>query len=229
MQLPCRRVRRPRRVFRQWPAASCSAAMASRLAVSLNRPRLGMPPRPPRPPRSPRQRRPRSRTCPVPSCPASPRMVSRSRRAAAFGMLVYAANRSGGPSRDPPPLPRRAPWRIRARMPVHLPGELRNALAFRKRHPDAGGLLGRRALHAGFPPAVRSPGLSALPPTMPRKGGLKVALPYHVAPRWHYRRVFSIPRRRCAPAPFRALSLPTSPPRRLHCRRRERRCAPSRR
>ena len=30
MQLPCRRLRRPRRVFRQWPAASCSAPSASR-------------------------------------------------------------------------------------------------------------------------------------------------------------------------------------------------------
>ena len=73
MQLPCRRLRRPRRVLRQWPAASCSAAMASRLAVSLDRPRLGMPPRPPRPPRSPRQRRPRSRTA---TCPVVPRELS---------------------------------------------------------------------------------------------------------------------------------------------------------
>ena len=30
MQLPCRRLRRPRRVFRQWPVASCSAPSASR-------------------------------------------------------------------------------------------------------------------------------------------------------------------------------------------------------
>ena len=34
MQLPCRRLRRPRRVFRHGPAASCSAAMASRVSVS---------------------------------------------------------------------------------------------------------------------------------------------------------------------------------------------------
>ena len=34
MQLPCRRLRRPRRVLRQGPAASCSAAMASRVSVS---------------------------------------------------------------------------------------------------------------------------------------------------------------------------------------------------
>ena len=64
-----------------------------------------MPPRLPRPPRSPRQRRPRSRTCSVPSCPASPRMVSRSRRAAAFGMLVYAARQSSGASRSAPAAP----------------------------------------------------------------------------------------------------------------------------
>ena len=34
MQLPCRRLRRPRRVLRHGPAASCSAAMASRVSVS---------------------------------------------------------------------------------------------------------------------------------------------------------------------------------------------------
>ena len=34
MQLPCRRLRRPRRVLRHGPAAFCSAAMASRVSVS---------------------------------------------------------------------------------------------------------------------------------------------------------------------------------------------------
>ena len=41
MQLPCRRMRRPRRVLRHGRAASCLAAMASRPAVSFNRPRQG--------------------------------------------------------------------------------------------------------------------------------------------------------------------------------------------
>ena len=34
MQLPCRRLRRPRRVLRHGPVASCSASMASRVSVS---------------------------------------------------------------------------------------------------------------------------------------------------------------------------------------------------
>ena len=173
MQLPCRRLRRPRRVLRQWPAASCSAAMASRLAVSFDRPRLGMPPRPPRPPRSPRQRRPRSRTA---TCPVVPRELSEG-----LAKPPRCRVRDAGlcrPSKQRR-IPRSAPAAPQSGManpcpmPVHLPGELRNALASRKRHPDAGGLPGRRALHAGFPPAVRFPGLSALPPTMPRKAARK--------------------------------------------------------
>ena len=59
MQLPCRRLRRPRRVLRHGPAASCSAAMASRVSVSGA---LGNASPASRPPRSPRQSRLRSRT-----------------------------------------------------------------------------------------------------------------------------------------------------------------------
>ena len=68
MQLPCRRLRRPRRVLRHGPAASCSAAMASRQR-GLKPVGRGMPPLPPRPPRSPRQRRLRSGTQPRPVVP----------------------------------------------------------------------------------------------------------------------------------------------------------------
>ena len=97
---------------RRWPQASCSAPMASWLRCSLHR-TTGMPPWPPRPPRSPRQFRLRSRTCLVPSCPASRQKVSRSRPPAVSGCPCgpACANR-----RIPSIRPRRlsAAWRIRA-------------------------------------------------------------------------------------------------------------------
>ena len=52
------------------------------------------------------------------------------------------------------------------------PRPLQDALASRKRYLSVVNLQGCRA-YAGFPPAVRSPGLSALPPTTAAQGGYK--------------------------------------------------------
>ena len=131
-------------------------------------PAPGTPPRPPRPPRSPRQRRLRSRTLLVPSCRASRQKVSRGCRAAASGCSMPTS----GASRSAP-----AAWSMGdmahpCQMPVHLPGDSADALASRKRHLDVGGMPAA-APNAGFPPAVRFPGLPESPPAMPHKGGFK--------------------------------------------------------
>ena len=51
----------------------------------------------------------------VPSCPASRQMVSRSRRAAAFGMLPRRPSGRHAPRRSAPVRSHRAAWRIRAK------------------------------------------------------------------------------------------------------------------
>ena len=94
----------------------------------------------------------------VPSCPASRQMVSRSRRAAVFGMLPRYPSGQHAPLRSAPaaPIERHGESVPNAGA---SPRPLRNALASRKRHPDAGGHAWPPRPHAGFPPAVRSPGL----------------------------------------------------------------------
>ena len=124
-------------------AAACLATWAGGLlfgadgvaAAAVNPQMRGMPPPPPRSSRSPRQRRLRSRT-PKPSRRAR-RVPRRSREAAALPRWDAECRPAAHP--DPPP----PPWSASGMahpcpMPVHLPGELRNALAFRKRHPDVG-------------------------------------------------------------------------------------------
>ena len=89
------------------------------------------------------------------------------------------------------------------------PRPLRNAPASRKRHPDIGGHAWPPRPHAGFPPAVRSPGLPESPPANAAIGRLQGWLYNSTrAPKRHQRRVFSIPRRCCAPGRFSAPSLP---------------------
>ena len=139
MQLPCRRLRRPRRVSRHGPAASYSAPMASRrwrLSVCPTTD-AGMPP-------GSRDRLGRRDSSGfdqglrmVPSRSASLPEVSRSRRTAAFGCKHGRPSGKQHPG-DPPLPPERSVMANPCPMPVHLPGELRNALAFRKRHPGVG-------------------------------------------------------------------------------------------
>ena len=174
MQLPCRRLRRPRRVLRHGPAASCSAPMASRLRRSTRKCGGCLPRRRDRLDRLDSVGFDQGRRNRVPSRPASPQKVSRGRRAAALGcrMPTSGASRSapaalvckrhGASVPDAGASPRRTPEC--ASIPETAPG---------RRHPamDA-------PPNAGFPPAVRSPGLPELPPTTPRKGGFKVPAEY---------------------------------------------------
>ena len=210
MQLPCRRLRRPRRVLRHWPAASCSAPMASR--------RLWLSVSPTTQCQDASRRRDRlvrhdssgfdqglllSRR--------APRGVSRSREAAALPRLdaQYAARQSSGASRRSAPA---APIeRHGASVPNAgaSPRPLRNALASRKRHPGVGAIPAT-APHAGFPPAVRFPGLPESPPATPHKGGFKDGCRIAPAPKRHQKRTLSSPRRRWPQGRFSAPSLPKS-------------------
>ena len=133
MQLPCRRLRRPRRVLRHRPAASCSAPMASRLRWST---------------RNAGDASPAAAIVSIASTASASikdaetsrrarRVPRRSREAAALPRWDAECRPAAHP--DPPP----PPWSTSGMahpcpMPVHLPGELRNALASRKRHPDVG-------------------------------------------------------------------------------------------
>ena len=134
MQLPCRRLRRPRRVLRHGPAASCSAAMASRVSVS------GMPgdasPDP-------------ATTSVATTVPASikdcylsrraPRAFRRSREAAALPCsMPMPPVLTGRPMAHPSIRPRRLKCGdvTNPCLPVHHPGPVQNALPFRKRHLD---------------------------------------------------------------------------------------------
>ena len=167
----------------------------------------------PRPPRSPRQRRPRSRTA---TCPVVPRKSSDGLpkpprcRVRDVGLCRPSKQR---------PIPRSAPAAPQSAVANPCP----NAGASPRRTPEYASIPeaapGRR--WPAWPPrpsrripACRPVSRSAgAPADHAAQGGSKVAPPYHAAPRRHHRCVFSIPHRCCAPAPFRALSLPTSPPR----------------
>ena len=176
MQLPCRRLRRPRHVLRHGPAASCSAPMASRLRWSTLDAGDASPAAAIVSIASTASASIKDAET-VLSRPASPQKVSRGRRAAALGcrMPTSGASRSapaalvyerhGASVPDAGASPRRTPEC--ASIPETAPG---------RRHPamDA-------PPNAGFPPAVRSPGLPELPPTTPRKGGFKVPAEYT----WH--------------------------------------------
>ena len=169
-----------------------------------------MPPRPPRPPRSPRPRRPRSRTatCPVVPRKSSDRLARPPRcRVRDAGLCRPSKQRR---------IPRPAPDAPQSGMADPCP----NAGASPRRTPECASIPeaapGRRwPCLAAAPsrrisacrPVSRSVGA---PTDYAAQGGSKVAPPYHAAPSRHHRRVFSIPHRRCAPAPSRALSLPTT-------------------
>ena len=186
MQLPCRRLRRPRRVLRQWPAASCSATIGF-AAAGVSQPA------------TPGNASPAAATASVAATASAsikdsnlsrraPRVLGWSREAAALPrsgcwsmppVLTVAAH--PGASAPRPPRQFKRHGGSVPLMPVHLPGELQECASIAEDGTsDAGGLPGRRALHAGFPPAVRSPGLSALPPTIAAQGGYESGSgPYH--------------------------------------------------
>jgi len=167
--------------------------------------------RQPRPPRSPRQFQLRSRTVP---CPVAPREPS-DRLARPPRCRVWMLPRRPSGQRASR---QSAPVRSAERRGESVPDCrcISPATPEWASIPDAA--LGRRhpALNApptaGFPPAVRSPGLPESPPDTPHKGGVKDGATIPSAPKRHQRRVLSTLRRHCALAPFRALSLPTSPP-----------------
>ncbi len=214
MQLPCRRLRRPRRVLRHRPAASCSAPMASRLRLSVkpDNPMPGCLPAP-RPPRSLRQRRLRSRT--PKSSRRAPRTLRWSREAAALPR-PDASTPSRRTARVPsirPCRPLCGPHGASVPDAGASPRRLQNAPASRKRHPDVGGHAWPPRPRAGFPPAVRSPGLPKSPPTTPHRGGFMDGRTIASAPRRHQKRVLSSPRRCWPQRRLDALSLPTCPPR----------------
>ncbi len=191
MQLPCRRLRRPRRVFRHGPVASCSAPMASR-SRRLSTARPGMPPR------SPATRLGRHDSpgfdrglCFVPSCSATFPKVSRSRRPAVCWMSLrtgfVAAWRI---RRFAPAACNAATWRVRADG-VHLPMRSailahRNRVAPRRRQPQA-----TAAAPAGFPPGcpVSRSDRDGSRPTAP--GRPQTAGNIHLAPMQHQTRMFS--------------------------------------
>ena len=123
--------------------------------------------------------------------------------------VVYAAR--GGASRSASAAPQ-SDIADPCPMPVHLPGTTECAsipeAAPGRRWPAWPPRPPRRI--PACRPVSRSVGA---PADHAAQGGSKVAPPYHAAPRRHHRRMFSIPHRRRAPAPFSARSLPTSPPR----------------
>ena len=172
MQLPCRRLRRPRRVLRHGRRPLVRRAMASRLrwlSVKPDNPMPGCLPAP-RPPRSPRQRRLRSRTllCPVvprepsdglatpPRCRVRmlPRRQDSTHPAIRSRRLAYGPHGASVPHAGASPRP------------------LRNALAFRKRHPSIGipQWMPRPTQDFRLPS-----GLPESPPTMLHKGSSKLA------------------------------------------------------
>ncbi len=135
MQLPCRRLRRPRRVLRQGPAAFCSAAMASRVSVS------GVPGDASPDPATTSVATTVSASIKDSCCPVVPR-----ERSEGFTRLPRCRVRC--PCRR---CLRAGPWRIRRFAPVAWrirrrsqsvpdtgasPRRLQNALPFRKRHLD---------------------------------------------------------------------------------------------
>ena len=176
MQLPCRRLRRPRRVLRHGRRPIVRRAMASRLrwlSVEPDNPMPGCLPAP-RPSRSPRQRRLRSRTLLRPVVPREPSDGLAKPPRCRVRMLPRCPSGQHA-SRDPPPPPGLwAAWRIRAKCRCISPATPQCAsipeAAPGRRHPamDA-------PPNAGFPPAVRSPGLPESPPAMLHKGSSKMA------------------------------------------------------
>ena len=103
----------------------------------------------------------------------APRVARWSREAAALPRRMQ----HGRPSRRHASSirPRRPSVQARGAIRAHAgasPRPLQDALASRKRHLGVVNLHGCRA-NAGFPPAVRSPGLSALLPTTAAQGGYK--------------------------------------------------------
>ena len=178
MQLPCRRLRRPRRVLRHGPAASCSATMALRpRCLSTEWP--GMPPWLPPLPRSPRQFGFDQGLCSVPSCPASLPEVSRGCRAAASRMSLTADPVTAWHIRLDSPLPP-VMRRHGASVPTGAsPHAIRDTWhrGSRGTWTSPAASYGCRA-RAGFPPAVRaSPVWSEWLPTdhhtaVPRRRGI---------------------------------------------------------
>ena len=165
MQLPCRRLRRPRRVLRHGRAASCPAAMApwqrclstahardaSATAAVATTVSASI-----------------KDSCLVPSCPASRQKVSRGCRPAASD-AAWPPVKAARILDSPPPV--RARGAIRAKCRCISPATPECASI-----PETA--PGRRCMpaaapNAGFPPAVRSPGLPESPPAMPHKSGFK--------------------------------------------------------
>ena len=208
MQLPCRRLRRPRRVFRHGPAASCSAPMASRLR-GLNPYSGGCLP-------CCRDRLARhdksgfdQGLSPAPSCPESRQKVSRGCRPAVFDAPAAGAyGPTHGASVDSPPPPRdRAVWRIRAQCRCISP-----ATPKCRSIPEAAS--GRRPPSYGSPRPCRIPAgclalasLVGMAPDRPPKGGPRTPARIAPAPQRHQRRVLSSLLGSCAQGRFCAPSL----------------------
>ncbi len=187
MQLPCRRLRRPRRVLRHGPAASCSAAMASRVSVS------GVPgdasPGPATTSVAMTVSASIKDSCFVPSCPASRQMVSRScRPAVSDAPCCPSTSGTSFPIR-----PRRLTCGNVANpcQPVHLPGPVQNALPFQKRHLDVDDRKLRLPrpcrIPAGCPVARSVEVASDHTAIQRRQNGVSVPL----APSRHQKRMFS--------------------------------------
>ena len=162
---------------------------ADGVGVTVSNRTTGMPPWSPRPPRSPRQSRLRSRTSLVPSCPASRQMVSRSRRTAVFGCSMPPVKKQRILVDSPPPPFGRVAHPCRRGASPHA---IRDTCASELRGTSASAATSYDCpANAGFPPAVRSPGLSEWPPTPPPQGGSIDGFRIAPAPKRHHRRVFS--------------------------------------
>ena len=118
MQLACRRLRRPRRVLRHGPAASCAATMASRVSF---RKRGECLPGPATASVAATASASIKDSCFVPSCAASRQTVSRGCRAAALDARAAGAYGPAHGSSDSPPRPTERVT-YPCLMPVHLPG-----------------------------------------------------------------------------------------------------------
>ncbi len=191
MQLPCRRLRRPRRVLRHGPAASCSAPMASQVSVSG----------------TPGDASPGPATASVAatgpasikdfSCPVVPRESSEGLaklphcRALRFAPVAPHGAR-GESVPDAGASPRR----------------LQNALASRKRHLGVGNhhpwLPRQRRISAGCL-GSQSVGAPSDHAAIQRQ---RSAFSVPLAPKRHHRRVLSSPLSACAPGRFSPPSLP---------------------
>ena len=170
MQLPCRRLRRPRRVLRHGPAASCSAPMASRVSVSG----------------TPGDASPARATASLATTgPASIKD---------FSGPVAPRESSDGLAKPPhcrvrmsltaisygPAHPSIRPRRLKCGDMAHpcrrgaSPHAIRDTGASESRGTSASAATsyGRRA-NAGFPPTVRLPGLIEMAPDPPPQGGPK--------------------------------------------------------